>query len=242
MGVTYQQLLHDTAIRLNALVGTQVVPIAATYDTAVLTAANFKSADWPFNSFRDAILMAEEDYVWAIADTANHPWRSHLAASTSVLADGDPIPPNTSTGLHVIGAYGSITDATDGVECLEAELDEIARIRRLETAGSLVLPTYLYRIDGRRIRHTRAGVVVEVCGYERGVQLAAFTANDPMLLPDVMELPIVARAVGILTKDGAFSDQAALYTKYADSALARIREGLTSIGSKAIPVSAGESA
>lgn len=242
MAVTYQQLLHDVAIRLNALVGGQVASITTTYDTAVLATGNFKSADWPFGSIRDAILMAEEDFAWAIADTANHPWRSSLGAVTGVLGDGSPLPMFASTGPRIIGVFGAVLDATDNAECLEGELDQIMRVNRLKTAGLLTLEHYLYRIDGRRIRHTRDGVIIDVCVYDRNQGLGEFAINGNALLPDVLEGPIVARALSLLTKDGAFADQAAIYTKYADQALARIREGLTSVGPKAVPVSAGEDA
>lgn len=242
MAVTYQQLLHDTAIRLSALVGTQKTTITASYDTAVLTDAHFKSADWPFGAFRDAVLMAEEDFAWAIADTANHPWRSSMLSVTDALADADNIPPVETGGRRIIGVLGAVFDAADDHECLEAELDEIMRIRRLQTAGVLTLPVYLYRTDGQRIRHTRTGVTIEVCYYDRDVRLAAFGTNANMLLPDVLEFPIVARAVSILTKETAFADQAQVYDKYATNALIRIREGLTSVGSKSVPVSAGGSA
>lgn len=242
MSVPYQQLLHDTAIRLSALVGTQVATITATYDVAVLLPAHFKSADWPFASFRDAILMAEEDFAWAIADTANHPWRANIVSNTPALADGDDIPAFDTGGLKVIGVYGSVYDAVDGTSCLQAELDEIMRVKRLLASGALTLPHYLYRIDAGRIRHTRTTVLVEVCSYDRNARLGAFTANANMLLPDVLELGIVSRAVSLLTKETAFADQADRYDKYANTSLARIREGLTSVLSKAVPLTAGESA
>lgn len=240
MSVSYQQILHNVAIRLNALVGSQVATITATYDVTPLTAANFKSADWPFNAIRDAILMAVEDFAWAIADTANHPWRANIGTTTS-LADGSPFPATVGTA-RVIGVYGMVYDITDGVQCLEGEFDEIARVKRLTAAGILTLPVYLYRIDGQRIRHTRTNVTIEVCTFDRTAQLTAFNGNGDLPLPDVLELPITARALSILTKDGAFADQAKVYEGYANTALMRIREGLASVGSKSLPVSAGEDA
>lgn len=242
MGVTYQQLLHDVAIRLSALVGTQAAGIQTTYANAVLSAVHFKSADWPFESIRDAILMAEEDFTWAVADTANHPFRAGIRSTTGPLVDAANLPLTEIGGQRIIGALGAVYDNSDGTECLEGELDEIARIRRLQTASLITLPTYLYRFDGSRIRHTRTSVIIEVCFYDRANQLAAFILNSNILLPDVLEGPIVARALALLTKDGAFADQATHYATYANNALARIREGLTSVGPKAIPISAGGSA
>jgi hypothetical protein len=242
MSVTYQQLLHDVAIRLNALAGTQNPTITGTYDTAVLGPINFKSADWPFGSLRDAILMAEESFAWAIADTANHPFRLALRSTTLALVDAANLPPAEVSGQRIIGVFGAVYDDTDHSECLEGELDEIERVRRLQASGALITPVYLYRLDGSRIRHTRTGVVIEVCTYDREVQLAAFNSNSNMMLVDVLEGPITARALSLLTKDGAFADQAGHYAKIADEAEARIRQGFSNIGPKAIPISAGRSA
>src|SRR5689334_9479247 len=106
MAVPYQQILHNVALRMSALVGTQVAQIAATYDTAVLTAANFKSADWPFNSFRDAILMAVEEFAWTIAEVKNHTWRTSLADITTNLANKALLPSLSATNKPIIGVWG----------------------------------------------------------------------------------------------------------------------------------------
>lgn len=235
MAVTYQQLLHDVAIRMNGLIGSQANTLNTTYDTATLTSANWKSADWPFNAVRDAILMAEEDFATAIALTGNHPWRSFLAAVTSSVANATNLPTQSSSGKDIVGVWGGIYDATDGEPLTEMPLDVI--LRRTRNANShYVIPVYYYKIDGRRIYHTRTNIILECCVYDRSDQATAFTNNSDMLLPDVLEPAITARAISLLTRDGAYADQAAIYRQYSDDALVSIRGGATSIAAKSVPV------
>jgi hypothetical protein len=231
--LTYQQLLHDTAIRLSALLGSQVATITATYDTATLTAANFKSADWPFNSFRDAIIMAVEDFAWAIADTGGHPWRSELRDITADLVNHANLPAVSITNLPIIGVWGTVYDATDSIELTEQPLDVI---RRINQAAWRTYPSYFYKIQGGKITHTRPDVVIEVCVFSRADQVTLWNANGLVPLPDVLQLGLASRAIAILTKDGAFMEQAAFYAKYAEESLARIRAGSTVLPAEAVVV------
>lgn len=232
MSVLYQQILHNTALRVSALVGTQVAAINTTYDTAVLTAANFKSADWPFNSFRDSILMAEEMMAEAAAEAVdaagigNHPWRASMAGATAALATDAVIPATDSGANRIIGAFGEVVDGTDGKQLTPKPMD---LVRRLKAETWRVYPLYHYCIKGRRIAHTRATVVIGVCVYNRVTQLAAWNAPGSILLPDTAEPGMTALAVSLLTKDGAFADQAAQYKELASSVLANLRAGNTPV-------------
>lgn len=235
MACNYQQLLHDVAIRMNGLVGSQTAALNTTYDTATLTSANWKSADWPFNGVRDAILMAEQDFATAIALTGNHPWRSFLAAVTSNVGNATNLPFQSSGNKDIVGVWGGIYDATDGEPLSEMPLDVV--LRRTRNANShYVTPVYYYKIDGRRIYHTRTNVILECCIYDRSDQATSFTNNNDMLLPDVLEPAIVARAISLMTRDGAYADQAAVYRQYSDDALVSIRGGASNIAAKSIPV------
>lgn len=227
MSVTYQQLLHDVALRLSALVGTQVTTINAAYDTAVLTSVNFKSADWPFNSFRDAILMAEAqfaDVAASVVDEAgigNHTWRPSMAGVTAALADGAVIPSTDNTGNRIIGAYGEVTDGTDGLLLSKRPLE---LVRRIKAEPWRLYQLYYYALTGRRISHTRATAIINVCVYNRTTQLAAFAAGN-MLLPDTAEAGISALAISLMTKDGAFVEQAKQYHETAAAALQLVAAG-----------------
>ena len=227
-GLTYQNILHDAAIRVSALVGSDKAGITASYDTSPLTAANFKSADWPFNSFRDAILMAVAEFAEAIADTPGHPWRAFLRGQSSVLFNRATLPTVSDTGRDVIGVLGTVFDPSDGVPLLEQPID-VVRQYNLEAnlAQWRQHRLYLYNIDGIRIEHTRPlGVRIECCHFSRSIESNAFTNGSPPL-PGTLQAGILSRVVSLLTKDGSWESQAGIYRTYSNDALAAIRAGRT---------------
>lgn len=221
--LTYQHLLHSTALRLNALVGTSATQIAATYDTTTLNASHFKSADWPFNAFRDTLIMAVADFSLAIADTKGHVWRAYLSSLTADLPNHAAIPSLAANGREIIGVPGDVFDSLTGVKLEERGLDEI---RRINTELWRSYPLFFYNIgDGLRIEHTRPNVQIECCTYSRTAQLTAWNGTGLVPLPSVLEPAIVSRAISLLTREGAWADQAEIYRMYSDQALALIRGG-----------------
>lgn len=227
MAVGYQQLLRNVALRMSALVGSQVATITATYDTAPLTAAQFKSADWPFNSFRDAILMAVEEFAWAIADVKDHTWRATIGDVTAALANKAELPTSSASAKPIIGVWGDVFDSVDG-KLLTDELD-LATLRRLVDSAWRTLPVYYYKITGHHIIHTRTSVEIDCCVFSRTDELATWNANGNMVLPDVLEPGITSRAISLMTRDGAFAQQAERYAVHSNEALAAVRLGQTTI-------------
>lgn len=223
--LTYQHVLHQVANRMNALVGSTVAQITITYDKVTLTAADFKSADWPFNSFRDTIIMAVADFSLAIADTKGHVWRRYLLNGLSVtgdLANKAFIPTVDAANREIIGVPDVVFDSVDLTHLEEVPLDVVRRLNR-ETWRDESL--YYYHIgDSLSIEHTRPNVKIVVCTYSRSDQLAAWP-NGNIALPSVLEPGIVSRTISLMTKDGAFEDQAAVYRTYSDQQLALIRMG-----------------
>lgn len=232
INLTYQHLLHDVALRMNALVGGDVTAASTTYDNEVLDVSHFKSADWPFNSFRDAILMAVEDFSWAVADTGGHPWRALFASTTPPLPNHAELPTTSSSLREIIGIWGAVYDSTDDNELTEQPLDVIRRAAQ-ETWRKY--PLYYFKIDGGRITHTRQNVTIECCVFSQNDELTKWASNGKPSLPDVLRPAIMARAIALMTKDGAFEGQAAIYRGYSDEALARIRAGLTTLPAKTLP-------
>jgi len=213
------------ALRMSALAGSQVVQIAATYDTAPLTAAQFKSADWPFNSFRDAILMAVEELAWTIAEVKTHTWRAVLGSVTNDLANNAELPAVSATAKPVIGVWGDVFDSADG-KLLTDELD-LATLRRVADSAWRTMPIYYYKIAAHHIVHTRTLVKIDCCVFDRADELARWNAAGNMILPDVLEPAVSSRAISLMTRDGAFAQQAERYAVYSDAALAAIRLGQT---------------
>lgn len=236
MATTYQQLLHSVGLRANALVGAQAAALETTYANTVLTSANFNSADFPFTSFRDAILQAEQDFVNAVAFTGEHPWKvaTSICGTSSAVVSGAFLPIVDNAARPVVGLYGMIKDAADGIACVEMPMDVITR--RVRNANShYVTPVYYYKIDGQRIYHTRTGVVVDVTVYDRGAQVSSFNSNGNMLLPDPAEPGIVARALSFIFRDGVYAEQAAIWRQYSDEALIMIRSGIANIIPRSVP-------
>lgn len=233
MACTYMQLLHSVALRANALIGSQVAALEATYATATLTSSNFKSADFPFTSFRDAIIQAEQDFVSAVAFTGEHPWRRSIRGITTALTSPSVLPLTDSNTKPVIGIWGAVYDNSDGIHLVEMPVDVITR--RVRNAGShYVTPVYYYKIDGNRIIHTRTSVILECCIYSRADQVTAYDAGN-MLLPDPAESGIVARALSFMFRDGAYVEQAAMWRQYSDEALTMIRSGIGNIVPRSVP-------
>lgn len=223
--VTYQNVLHSTALRMNALVGSQPAALETTYLVSPLTAANFKSADWPFSSFRDSILLAEEKLAHAIANVGEHPWRQALTSATVALANLASMPALDAAGLPIIGIWGAVYDSSDNITCSRRSTDEIRRrVRNANT--NLVVPAYWFNIQGGHIEHTRTNVKIECCAYSRAAQATAFAANGTILLPDVLEEAYVSGAVANMTRDNAYEAQAKVFASHFADTLNMIARGI----------------
>lgn len=233
---TYDQLRHSVMLRANMLTGSQAATLQTTYQVSPLTATQNKSADFPFDHLRDAILQAEQDFVTAVAFTGQHPWRSGtISSATATLGTGAILPAQDATGRQVIGTYGDIYDNATSTAMVEMPLDVITR--RLRNANNhYVCPVYYYKISGNRIYHTTSGVNIEVCTYKRSDQVTTYDAAGIMLLPDPAEPGIVARALSFLFRDGAYAAQAAVWRQYSDEAIAAIGAGHANMLSKSVPL------
>jgi hypothetical protein len=97
------------------------------------------------------------------------------------------------------------------------------------------IPLYNYTMDGNGIFHTRTTVTVQVCVYDYADQVAAFDANDTMLLPDALAPALIAGGMAGLVRDDEFVQQAQLYAAYFNATEAAIRSGLTSVSQVALP-------
>lgn len=234
MSTSYGTILKAAGLRVNAIVGVTSTLLESTYSGAI-TSASFDSADFPFTAFKDACLAIESKLANAIANVGNHPWRRVLQSQTASIAHKGQIPSTDSGGNQIIGIYGAVTDASDGINCSEMAIDDI-RIAVRNSNSWLVTPIYGYKIDGGRIFHTRTGVIIDVCTYNRTTQATSIgTLTNNMLLPDALEEAMVSGIVSLLVRDDAFMPQASLYRGYFNDALQSIAQGLTSVSSKSVP-------
>lgn len=235
MAIAYNTILRNVAIRINAIEGTTAPDLETNYVVSPLTTTQVVDADFSFTPIKDAILLAETKLAHAIANVGNHPWRRVLNGITASIANQGIIPSTDASSNPIVGIYGAVKDASDGLTCTEMPLEVIQR--RVRNANSFYrTPVYYYKIDGVRIVHTRTNVTIDVCVYNHTTQQTAInTLTNSMLLPDALEEALVCGAVSYLVRDDAFSAQAVLYRNYFQDTLAMIARGLTSVPSKLIP-------
>lgn len=234
MALTYHTILRQILLRTNSLVGVDAATLETTYTTSPLTASLSESADFAYTPQIDALINAEEMLAQAIADTGNHPWRSYLKSVTVALVHKSALPALDINSKQIIGIYGAVADATDGTVCIERSESRINR-RVLNPGAFWLVDAYWFKIDGQRILHTRANVVIDVCIYDRAAQGTAVAGNTAMLLPEVLEQALVCGAAGMLMRDDAFTRQAQTYRGYFADTVAMIKQGLTSVPDKTVP-------
>lgn len=226
MSVSYHNLVRQVAYNVGALRGERTPELATSY-VIPLTAAELTERGTPLQVLLDAVLRAEEEFVGVIASTGNHPWRAALRSVTNALGDKDFVPAVDGTGKSIVGLYGPVFDETDLTPLQEMPLTMIDR-RVRNSNDHYLIPVYWYKFDGQLIRHTRNGVFIEVCSYDRGVQATAIAANSDMLLPDALEHALVERATCLLDANHS--------PVYADAAVGLIKAGHTSMLPRSVPL------
>jgi hypothetical protein len=224
MSVPYSVVLRETAIRANAIVGPIPSTLETNYVVSPLTTTQVQSSIFSFTAIKDAVLNAEERLAWAIADTADHPWRTYMSLVTSDLANAAILPATSSGSVPIIGVWGAVVDSTSAFPCSQMPLDQVRR-RAINANTQFKCPVYWYNITGNRIEHTRTNVKVEVCGYSRSTQSTTFDANGNILLPDALEYAYVCGAVSMLVRDDEWKEQSQIYASYFNNALTQISKG-----------------
>ncbi len=213
-------MTSEVGLRVRALNITTAASASAAYN-----AQTWKSARFPVESVRDALLNAVAHFAEVIAETANHPWRILFAGTTGSLADAAAIP-STVGGFPIIGVYGEVRDASDGRHCSPKGVTYIERVKRL------AYDDYCYAIVGAKIRHTRTNVVMDVCRYDAATERTAAGAAGAagnMILPDTLEPAVVAHALANLVVTDEYQGQAGYYGAFAAAVAEQIRAGMTNV-------------
>jgi len=222
MGVLrYHDLLAATALRVNALVGTDPVELQVTYETRPLTNEMFDSSIVPMNAIRDALIEAEGKLANAIARSSDHSLRAYLASFTSPLAAGDFLPSLDINGVPIVGNFGACIDAGDSTIMLTRKSVPYVQTI-LRSPLNYLVPLYHYALDVNRIIHTSTLAILECCAYSALAQTDAFNANAQILLPDSLAEAYINGAMALLVRDDEFVAQARTYAEYFISVLAGI--------------------
>lgn len=219
MACTYNSIIRQAALKVNAIVGATVATIASNYGTTPLTSGQFQSVDFPINFFLDTCILVEEKLANRIAFNREHPWRASLYSFTAIIPNFGLIPTTDSFLKPIIGVMGAVHDSTSGVICQEKPIDVIRR--RVRNANDYFkTDVYYYAYDGIRVTHTRANVQIDCCVYDRAARRTAIdTLTNPILLPDTLEEAYVNGMVSMLIRDDEFIQQAAIHRGYFEQTL-----------------------
>ncbi len=231
MSTAYRTILAEVSVRCNALVGALPATLETNYTTSPLTTTQIESSIFPYSAIKDAILDTEGKLAWAVADTRAHPWRQYFSDQTAALGSPETLPSQSGSGAPIIGAWGEVTDESNGLVCSEMPLDVVRRMLIQITTGYSVIPLYWFNITAGRITHTRNNVNIYCCVYNRATQATALTGNGNILLPDALAQAYVAGTVATLVRDDEFVQQSQVYRDYFNNALDSISKGLTLVNS-----------
>ena len=176
--------MRQVALRANCLSGALPASLETNYADATLVAGDFKSANFPFTSFKDSLRSTENEIATAVANNKDHPWSSLIADITSALASGASIPSTGAGGAPIIGEYRGVIDGTDSKRLSDdMNLDEIRRLIDNPNGWRKISP-YQYQFDPPRIFHTQSTVKIVVCVWSPDTCDASIAANNDLLFPD----------------------------------------------------------
>jgi hypothetical protein len=222
MATTYEMIIRQGAKRCNAIIAAnaQAGAIETAYATSPITSTQLNSPDFPWTSWKDSLITAEEKLARRIANNPHCSYRTNITSQTALLVNLAALPSVDSGSNKIIGEWGDVKDASDGRICTLKPIPRIARILRLNLKGSYY---HFNLISGQRITHTRSSVVIDVCTFNRTSRTTAInTITNPILLSDALEEAYVCGLVSMIVGDDNFSAQATIYRGHFDDTLKEI--------------------
>jgi hypothetical protein len=217
MATTYAELKRDLLNLLNALDGGTHAEKSMSYQAA--SPASVKT-DWPDAAVNQAILDTEAEMIAFICSVKDHlrmkPFLSTLSGS---LQSGAEVPDKNGANVPVVGPIHLVRDATDG-RPLKLVKDP-AELRWWGNAAgpqSSTLyanaPLYNYALDGSRIYHTRAAVIVDAPCFQK----AAWAGAANIRIHDSFKRALLSGAAyQLLTKEGMFLAEAQEHRDFYES-------------------------
>lgn len=224
MSLPYRYILRQASRSINAVTGTNKTDLEAAYTTSPLTATQIGNTNFTISMIIDKMLGVVGEIVHAYTSVPGHPFRAFNLSQTSNLANGAARPSVNSAALPIVGAFGTVRDATDQTVCKKQPGQIIEAIRAGMTDQSLTGSYYYYDWFEDRIIHTRTNVVIDVCTWDLATQLALVAAGNAPI-PDVCMPLAVAGLVSELIVDDEFVQQAGIFRSYFGEGVADIRAG-----------------
>jgi hypothetical protein len=180
----YHDIISQVALRSNALSGAQMTALEASYNTSPLTATQFKSANFFLSAMLDSARITENEIALAVSNNRDHTWRPILADQVLNLASGASIPAVGSSGVAIIGAYGSVTEHGTGKPLTsDMTLDEIRALIDNVNNWRKINP-YQFVINLPQIYHTVTAVDLDVQVWDADDAETDIAANETLLFPD----------------------------------------------------------
>lgn len=180
----YHDLISQVALRFNALSGAQMTALEASYNTAPLTATQFKSTNFFLSATLDSSRVTENEIALAVSNNINHEWRPILADQVLNLASGASIPSVGGSGAAIIGKYGSVTEHGTGKPLTsDMTLDEIRSLIDNVNGWRKINP-FQFVINLPQIYHTVTAIDLDVQVWDADDAEADIAANETLLFPD----------------------------------------------------------
>jgi hypothetical protein len=228
MATTFNTVLRQIALSVNAITGATPALLQTSYATVPLTSSNFQSSIFPFLGLIDKMLDAEAELVTTVASTGNHPYRSALISQTASLAYGDLVSTNSS-GTPIIGDIGDVRDVDTGQPLTKNELRQI-QDRVINPGNMWLISVWWYALSDRRIYHTVDNVVIDVIAYTRpNADALSLTTN--IALPDDAVPAYVSCALMACIRDDEFMAQGARFGDQFTQWVSSVKSGYESINS-----------
>jgi hypothetical protein len=227
MTFTYDKLIRQAAIRINAITGSTKAAKETSYGTAPLTATQLGSIDFPITALRDAAISTVAKIIRFYANLDNHPFKNFHTTTTANIAHKGNIPSVSSTNKPIIGNYGAVKNASTGEIMTEQPLQIIKTI--VDNTDTFLKGSYdHYKIIGRRLHHTAANATIDVVTFSESDERTAAEASGGVTpLPDAVFDIAWCNMVSLLIIDDEFTNQASLYGNYVQNELNALAGGAT---------------
>lgn len=220
MSYATHDLLAGTAIRINALVGTDPVELQTTYSQRPLTDELFQSSIFPMNAIRDALVQVQGRLAQAIGLSGDRVLRAYLRGTSAALASGATLPSADTAGTPFTGNFGGAIDGSDGTSLTRMP---VAVVRNRLLAPLLYLaPAYQFALTPDQFLHTRPTAKLYGCVWDADAQTAIYDQNGNFTFADSLVEAVICGACAMLMRDDEFTDQATRWASYFSTTLASI--------------------
>lgn len=245
MSTSYQKVVAEVAKHVNAIAGVSAAQADTNYGTTPLTTTEVDDVVFQQSLIESIVINVHGRLALAIASAVdaatgigNHPWRGFFRDVTGSIANAGNLPTVGSGAKSIMGAFGQAYDAANTDQAMiKASFERVSKYSN--NSGIYTNDPHLYCINGGKVYHTTANIVLDVCVYERSDQVSA-VASGNITLPDTLFDALVAGGVAMAVVNEKNMGQAGMFAGYYQAALAEISRG--GVAMPGLPVMMGAAA